>query len=180
MLRITRVADRRSQPRTLPRVRGGVVSRHRRLGAVAATAIAALGAAACASAGTKPSGAEHPAPTRAANAHGGRAEDTAVAGVGKRVDQLFAGRFAGVTVKAGNTGGLQIRIRGGANSFVASEEPLYVVDGTPLPSGTGELSFLTADDIQKIEVLKNPADIGLYGVRGGNGVIRITTTRPGK
>ena len=55
-----------------------------------------------------------------------------------------------------------------------------MVDGTPLPAGTGEISFLTADDIEKIEVLKNPADVGLYGVRGTNGVIKITTTRPGR
>lgn len=94
------------------------------------------------------------------------------------VERLFTGRFAGVTVASGLTGGLRIRIRGGANSFVAGQEPLYVIDGTPLPAGTGEISFLAADDIEKIEVLKNPADVGLYGVRGTNGVIRITTTRP--
>jgi TonB-dependent SusC/RagA subfamily outer membrane receptor len=35
-------------------------------------------------------------------------------------------------------------------------------------------------DIEKIEVLKNPADIAVYGMRGGNGVIKITTKRPGR
>lgn len=179
MLRVTRVTDRRSRPHTLPHARDAAVSARGRRGAIATLVLASLGAAACASARPKPSTAEHPAATQAASAHGGRGEDTAVAGAGKTVDQLFAGRFAGVTVRAGRTGGLEIRIRGGVNSFSGSEEPLYVVDGTPLPIGTGEISFLTADDIQKIEVLKNPSDVGLYGVRAGNGVIRITTTRPG-
>ena len=42
-----------------------------------------------------------------------------------------------------------------------------------------EDDILNPHDIQKIEVLKNPADVGLYGIRGGNGVIRITTKTPG-
>lgn len=57
-------------------------------------------------------------------------------------------------------------------------EPLFVVDGTPLPQGSGGIVFLNPYDITKIEVLRNPADISLYGVRAGNGVIRITTTLP--
>ena len=101
-------------------------------------------------------------------------------GDGKSIENLLAGRFPGVTVEAANGGGLQIRIRGGSNSFYGSDEPLYVVDDTPLPSGSGGIVFLSPHDIQKIEVLKNPADIGLYGIRGGNGVIKITTKKPGR
>ena len=97
----------------------------------------------------------------------------------KSVETLFAGRFPGVSVTAADGGGLQIRIRGGSNTFYGSNEPLYLVDDTPLPPGTGGVVLLNPYDIHKIEVLKNPADIGLYGVRGANGVIKITTTRPG-
>lgn len=99
---------------------------------------------------------------------------------GKTVERLFTGRFPGVSVTAAANGGLQIRIRGGATSFMAGEEPLYVVDGTPLPAGTGGIVFLNPYDIERIEVLKNPADVGVYGVRGANGVIRITTLKPGR
>lgn len=114
------------------------------------------------------------------SAHGGTtARD--VAGVeGKTLEHLFAGRFAGVTVTQAGNGGLQIRIRGGNNSLLASNEPLYVVDGTPLPDGTGGIAFLNPHDIERIEVLKNPADVGLSGARGINGVVKITTTRPGR
>ncbi|MDQ3519406.1 MAG: TonB-dependent receptor plug domain-containing protein, partial [Gemmatimonadota bacterium] len=75
---------------------------------------------------------------------------------------------------------LQIRIRGGSNTFYGSDEPLFVVDDTPLPAGSGGIVFLNPNDIQKIEVLKNPADVGLYGIRGGNGVVKITTKKPGR
>ena len=100
-------------------------------------------------------------------------------GDGKTLANLFEGRFPGVTVSRAENGGLQIRIRGGSNTFYGSNEPLYVVDDTPLQPGSGGIVFLNPYDIQKIEVLKNPADVGIYGVRGGNGVIKITTRRPG-
>jgi TonB-dependent SusC/RagA subfamily outer membrane receptor len=96
---------------------------------------------------------------------------------GKTIESMFAGRFAGVTVTAAPGGGLMIRIRGGNNSFYGSEQPLYVVDDIPLPPGSGGIVFLNPHDIKKIEVLKNPADVAVYGMRGGNGVIKITTKR---
>ena len=99
---------------------------------------------------------------------------------GKTLENLFAARFPGVSVTRADGGGLQIRIRGGSGTFYGSDEPLYVVDDTPLPAGTGGIVFLNPHDIEKIEVLKNPVDTGLYGVRGANGVIKITTRRPGK
>ena len=101
-------------------------------------------------------------------------------GGGKTIERLFTGRFAGVSVTPAANGGLEIRIRGGSTSFMSGEEPLYIVDGTSLPQGSGGIVFLNPYDIEKIEVLKNPADVALYGVRGANGVIRITTTRPGR
>jgi TonB-dependent starch-binding outer membrane protein SusC len=97
----------------------------------------------------------------------------------KSLENLFAGRFAGVSVTRAAGGGVNVRIRGGANSFLGSNEPLYVVDGTPLPSGTGGIVFLNPYDIETIEVLKNPVDVGIYGIRGANGVVKITTKRPG-
>ena len=99
---------------------------------------------------------------------------------GKSMEDLFAGRFAGVTVSPTDRGGLLIRIRGGSNTFYGSDEPLFVVDDVPLQAGSHGIVYLNPHDIQKIEVLKNPADIALYGIRGGNGVIKITTTRPGR
>ncbi|MFN8582692.1 MAG: hypothetical protein U0163_17160 [Gemmatimonadaceae bacterium] len=48
------------------------------------------------------------------------------------MESLFAGRFPGVAVSRTDNGGLQIRIRGGAGTFYSGEEPLYVIDGTPL------------------------------------------------
>ncbi len=99
---------------------------------------------------------------------------------GRSIESLLTGRFPGVVVTQTADGGLQIRIRGGANSFVSGEDPLYVVDGTPLAQGTSTLGFLNPNDIEKIEVLKNVQDTAIYGLRGTNGVIRITTTRPGR
>jgi TonB-dependent SusC/RagA subfamily outer membrane receptor len=109
-----------------------------------------------------------------------RGDTTAVRNEEARsLETLFAGRFAGVNVSRSGAGGLRIRIRGGANSFYGSNEPLYVVDGTPLPAGTGGLVFLNPYDIEAIAVLKNPADVAIYGMRGANGVVTITTRRPG-
>ena len=98
-------------------------------------------------------------------------------GDGKTIERLFTGRFAGVEVTQAADGGLRIRIR---NAGSLQDEPLYLVDGTPLPAGTGGIVHLNPYDIEKIEVLKNAEDIALYGVRGRYGVIRITTTRPGR
>jgi TonB-dependent SusC/RagA subfamily outer membrane receptor len=105
------------------------------------------------------------------------ADTAAINTEGKTMEELFAGRFPGVTVARANNGGLQIRIRGGSNSFYGGDEPLIVVDDVPLPAGSGGVVYLAPADIQKIEVLKNPADIGLYGIRGGNGVVKITTKK---
>ena len=107
-------------------------------------------------------------------------DSAAAANEGKSMEDLFAGRFPGVTVNRAEGGGLQILIRGGNNSFYGGSEPLYVVDDTPLGPGSRGIVFLNPQDIQKIEVLKNPADVAIYGVRGGNGVVKITTRRPGR
>ena len=135
-------------------------------------------AAACASRGGASASSRAARPAQGRTATAPDTSSVAIGG-GKTIERLLTGRFPGVDVAVARGGGLRVRIRGGANSFLAGEEPLYVVDGTPLPAGTGGIVHLNPYDIEQIEVLKNPADIGIYGVRGGNGVIRITTLRPG-
>jgi TonB-dependent SusC/RagA subfamily outer membrane receptor len=136
--------------------------------AAACLTLATLATLACASSGAAPR-----ATTASAGHPSVRDADS------KSLENLFAGRFAGVSVSRAGNGGVQLRIRGGANSFLGGNEPLYVVDGTALPAGTGGIVFLNPYDIEAIEVLKNPADVGIYGIRGANGVVKITTKRPG-
>lgn len=116
----------------------------------------------------------------ASPAPGGLLDPSMANSDGKSVEDMLATRFPGVTVDRVDGGGLQIRIRGGSNSFYGSNEPLYLVDDSPVEPDRGGILFLNPNDIETIEVLKNPADTGLYGVRGANGVIKITTKRPGR
>jgi TonB-dependent SusC/RagA subfamily outer membrane receptor len=91
------------------------------------------------------------------------------------LEQLLAGRIAGVTVTAAPGGGISVRI-GGPKSFLLSSEPLYVIDGVPIEAGpNGTLSWLNPHDVASIEVLKDAASTAIYGVRGANGVIVIKT-----
>ena len=99
---------------------------------------------------------------------------------GKTIENMLAARFPGVTVTQVEGGALHIRIRGGSNSFYGSSEPLYIVDDAPLDVGPQGLLYINPYDIERIEVLKNPEDVGVYGVRGANGVIKITLKKPGK
>lgn len=110
-------------------------------------------------------------------ARGALAADTSsIAGHHARtIETLFLGRFPGVDVHRMMDGGVQILVRGGSNSFYAGNAPLYVVDETPIPTDPRGIVFLNPYDIQRIEILKNPADIAIYGMRGSNGVIKITT-----
>ncbi len=93
-----------------------------------------------------------------------------------RVDQALQGRVAGVQVSttSGAPGtGASIRIRGG-NSINAGNEPLYVIDGF---IGGGDLNSINPNDIESIEILKDASATAIYGSRGSNGVILITTKR---
>ena len=86
-------------------------------------------------------------------------------------------RFPGVVVTRTPDGGLAVRIRG-TTSIHGSNEPLYVIDGVPIrPGPGGALAGINPYDIESIEVLKDPASTTMYGVRGANGVIVITTKR---
>ena len=89
-------------------------------------------------------------------------------------------KATGAIVTATNDGGIAIQIRG-SSSFYSGNEPLYVIDDVPMTPGPGgALTGVNPHDIESIKVLKNPEDTGIYGVRGANGVIVITTKRPGK
>lgn len=114
--------------------------------------------------------------------------------------QLMQGQFAGVniTMNSGKPGGTSsIRVRGGT-SISAANDPLYVVDGVPLNTGAGAkytkissatntdafdlegddpLSMIDPDDIESINVLKDASATAIYGSRGANGVIIITTKK---
>jgi TonB-dependent SusC/RagA subfamily outer membrane receptor len=77
-------------------------------------------------------------------------------------------------VHAGDGYAIQVR---GPSTFYGSAEPLIVIDGMPLTQGAGGLELLHPRDVARIEVLKDAGDTALYGVRGANGVIVITTRR---
>lgn len=95
------------------------------------------------------------------------------------IERLLASRFPGVWLSRTPEGGIAVRIRG-AISVHGSNQPLYVIDGIPIqPGPNGSLSGINPYDIETIRVLKDAADTALYGVRGANGVIVITTKRPG-
>ncbi len=92
------------------------------------------------------------------------------------VDQVLQGRAAGVQVNvaSGAPGqNLRVRVRG-TNSINLSNEPLYVVDGVILPQGRG-IRDINPTDIKDIQVLKDASSTALYGNRGANGVVLITT-----
>ncbi|MGV3763948.1 SusC/RagA family TonB-linked outer membrane protein [Parapedobacter sp.] len=109
------------------------------------------------------------------------------------IDQMLQGKAAGVTIaqSSGAPGGrVNIRIRG-ASSINAGNEPLFVIDGIPVynsskdPSGTSydtftptnALASLNPNDIESVEVLKDASATAIYGSRGSNGVVIITTKR---
>ncbi|HLN19900.1 MAG TPA: SusC/RagA family TonB-linked outer membrane protein [Bacteroidales bacterium] len=92
-----------------------------------------------------------------------------------RVDEILQGRSAGVNVTnvSGAPGGItSIRIRG-ANSITGNNDPLYVIDGFV----GGNMADVNPTDIESIQILKDASSTAIYGSRGANGVILITTKR---
>ena len=95
------------------------------------------------------------------------------------IEQLLAGKGSGVVVTRTTDGGIAVRVRGGSSSFSGNNAPLYVLDGVAIEAGpNGSLMGVNPYDIASIKVLKDAADITMYGVRGANGVIVIKTKRP--
>ena len=104
-----------------------------------------------------------------------KAKDLAISPVLGVADAL-KGRVSGVDItSAGGSPGAapQIRIRGN-RSITATNQPLLVLDGIPFP---GNLNDINTNDVQSIEVLKDASSTAIYGSRGANGVILITTKR---
>ncbi len=99
---------------------------------------------------------------------------------GKPIEEVLAGRIAGVQVGRDETGALTVRVRGGS-SINGSNEPLYVIDGVTIQAGPGgSLAGINPNDIQSIQVLRDAMATAAYGVRGANGVIVIKMKKPGR
>lgn len=100
------------------------------------------------------------------------------------LNQALSGKIAGVQVNtnSGRPGGrTNIRIRG-FSSINSSNNPLYVVDGVMLPIGnqaqaSQAIDYINPNDVVSVEVLKDASSTAIYGARGANGVILITTKR---
>ncbi|WP_158085133.1 SusC/RagA family TonB-linked outer membrane protein [Niastella vici] len=101
-------------------------------------------------------------------------------GTTANIAQAIQGRAAGVSVQQSDFspgGSISVIIRGG-NSINTTNEPLFVVDGFITDNG----KYINPNDIENIEILKDASATAIYGARGGNGVVLITTKkgRPGK
>lgn len=90
--------------------------------------------------------------------------------------QAIQGKAAGVDItsneRPGEMGSIRIR---GNRSLTANNNPLYVVDGIPLSSGG--IEFINPNDIEAIDILKDASATAIYGSRGANGVVVVTTKR---
>ena len=100
------------------------------------------------------------------------------------LNQALSGRIAGVQVNtnSGRPGGrTNVRVRG-FSSINSSNNPLYVIDGVMLPMGnqvqaSQAIDYINPNDVVSVEVLKDASSTAIYGARGANGVILITTKR---
>lgn len=100
------------------------------------------------------------------------------------IAQGLAARVAGVQITQNNAapgGNISVRIRG-TNSINGSSEPLYIIDGIQVSNGgavtdVSPLSTINPNDIESVEILKDASSTAIYGARGANGVVLITTKR---
>jgi TonB-dependent SusC/RagA subfamily outer membrane receptor len=90
------------------------------------------------------------------------------------VNQKLQGQVSGVTIGNDNSpgGGAMVRVRGIGS--INANSPLYVVDGVPI---SGNINSINPNDIASVSVLKDPSQTAIYGVRGANGVIVISTIK---
>ena len=97
------------------------------------------------------------------------------------VTQAIQGKVSGVTITSnggapGGAAGTSVRVRGITSA--GNNNPLYVVDGFPLPDGgDNQLNAISSNDIESIDILKDASATAIYGVRAANGVVIITTKR---
>ena len=100
------------------------------------------------------------------------------------MNQAIAGKVSGVNITSGSGrpgGRTVVRIRGNTSVSIANT-PLYVIDGVilsaaSLPNGSTPIDYMNPNDIESIEVLKDASATAIYGARGANGVILVTTKR---
>ena len=133
----------------------------------------AIAAAACAS-GSRTRPAPHAQPSGNATVTANDIEERP----GRSIEEILAGKIAGVQVGRNQEGALTVRIRG-TSTFNGNTEPLYVIDGIPIQPGPGgSLAGINPYDIESIKVLKDAIATSEYGSRGANGVIVIKTKKP--
>jgi TonB-dependent SusC/RagA subfamily outer membrane receptor len=98
-----------------------------------------------------------------------------------RVEFMLQGRIPGLEVIPARQGGFTLRIRGVSTlrQRGTDDEPLLVIDNVPVPSGSlaNALAGIAPQDVARIDVLKDAGSAAVYGSRGANGVIIITTKR---
>jgi len=93
------------------------------------------------------------------------------------IEKVLQGRISGVVVTQAPDGGILVQIRG-QSAAMGNTQPLYILDGVAIePGPSGSLSGISPYDIESIRVLKDPADLTMYGSRGANGVIVIKTKK---
>ncbi len=153
---------------------------------IAAGALVLLGA--CARAGSQPPGL--PAPAASVQIGYGTQATKDVTGSVKSIVpdstqapqrtivELLEGRVPGLQVLHLPNGQIELRLRG-TNSLVGNNEPLVVIDGQLVSANdlTGALLAVAPSDVQRIDILKDAGSTAIYGSRGANGVILITTKR---
>jgi len=95
------------------------------------------------------------------------------------IERVLEKKVPGLTARRSAGGGLILQIRGASSYEGSPTSPLYILNGTPVHAGAdGSIDGLNPNEIETVKVLKG-ADAGIYGIEGGNGVIVITTRRPG-
>lgn len=94
----------------------------------------------------------------------------------KTLADMLRGRSAGVQVTELSGGGIRVRVRG-TRSLMRSNDPLYVIDGMVIQTVDGALHGISPNDVESISVLKDASATAVYGSRGANGVVLITTKR---
>lgn len=153
---------------------------------LAASALVLLGA--CARAGSQPPA--QPAPADSVQIGYGKQATKDVTGSVKSIVpdstqapqhtivELLEGRVPGLQVLHLPDGTIQLRLRG-QNSLVGNNEPLVVLDGQLVSANdlTGVLLAVAPSDVERIDILKDAGSTAIYGSRGANGVILITTKR---
>ena len=96
------------------------------------------------------------------------------------IEKVLQAKVPGVWITRTPDGGIAVQLRG-QSSIYGEQQPLYVIDGVPIaPGPNGALTGVNPHDIESIQVLKDPAETAMYGMRGANGVIVVKTKKPGK